>query len=62
MRGGRLQEVLIIEHWLEKKIFWAGGRFLWEVWLYFEFKVNYAIFEFWLIFFVSAYHISFLCS
>ena len=34
-----------------KKVFWAGGRFLWEVWLYFEFKGNYAIFEFWLIFF-----------
>ena len=51
IRGGRLQEVLIIEHWLEKKVFWAGGRFLWEVWLYFEFKGNYAIFEFWLIFF-----------
>ena len=79
MGGGGSREVLIIEHWLGKKlsrwvvascekwsftrgsnywaltgkkVFWAGGRFLWEVWLYFEFKGNYAIFEFWLIFFL----------
>ena len=25
------REVLIIEYWLGKEVFWVGGRFLWEV-------------------------------
>ena len=31
MRGDRSREVLTIEYWLGKEVFWVGGRFLWEV-------------------------------
>ena len=31
MRGDRSREVLIIDYWLRKEVFWVGGRFLLEV-------------------------------